>query len=168
MNCCALLWWCVPPQIVTYAIGVGLHSAIDRACLAEFLRSAWSFLDNCLAVECILGSIGTIRLRLQMNMLVDQYVRCTQPKGGTSEEETAELLNNSRLTLIHLVHLCEGDARFAQVAVLYGVPFIVECLCAWSERAAGWETVNDAGRGLVLNLSPHLKRFFTLESTPNE
>jgi len=159
MTCAALLWAIMPPQSITYAIGVGLHSQGNYADLVKLLRTSWSFLDAGCAVECLIGDVGAMRLRLQMEMLVGQLERCKK-SSGLSEEEDKQPLENARKTFQRLYSMCEGDSRFAQVAVIYGVAFMAESMCAWAEKASGGEATAQEAQRLVQMLNPHVEQLF--------
>jgi hypothetical protein len=160
LNCCALLWEVMPAQSVTYAIGVGMHSVKKSSHLLEVMKGAWQLLDKVRAVECLVGEVGTIRLRFQMDALADLFGDTLDVKLDTKEEDLKAIIEKCRLTFIRLCSLCEADKRFAQISVLYGCAFIVENMCKWSETKANADGMTKEGRALIKAMEPHLVQLF--------
>mmetsp|Transcript_60990 Transcript_60990/g.124438 ORF Transcript_60990/g.124438 Transcript_60990/m.124438 type:complete len:148 (-) Transcript_60990:99-542(-) len=125
----------------------------------RFLRAAWSLFDKTRVVECSIGSVGTVRLRLQMEALADSRLLC---EGATTDlEEARPMITKMGQTAIRLATVCSADARFAQVAVLYGTTFMVERLL-WRLQAITGEgsILLDPFEDLVRVLKPHLSKLF--------
>lgn len=160
LSSCQLLWSSIPPQTITYAIGISLHSVGSRKLRSKIIRTAWSLLDKARAVDCILGKLGTKRLRLEMDTLLDQFNRSLHVGKGEDAEDLAPFLDKVRLTMVHLQSICEAESRFAQVAVLYGIAFIAEVMCTWAEQTEAGASLAKATRDLSRALSPHLQQLF--------
>jgi len=157
---CQIFWSSMPPQTITFAIGAGLHSVGSRKLRSKIIRAAWLLLDKAKAVECIVGVIGTTRLRLEMDMLLDQFNRSIHFGKDTDAEELEPFLDKVRLTMVHLQTICEADTKLAQVAVLYGVAFIAECICTWAESTAGGVKLASSTRTLLRIINPYLCQLF--------
>jgi len=160
VNSCALLWSALPPQSITYAMGIAVHSVKRNSLLTKLLRAAWTLLDGGLAVECTMGPVGTMRLRMQMDMLVDHFSQCTDFSRLFTEEDQIQFLNKTRLTLIRLRNMCQSDPRFARVVALYGVAFIAESMCTWFQQYPGAEAMTIAARELAQSLCPYSASLF--------
>jgi len=160
LNCTRILWLSVPPQSVSYAIGVAVHSARRGFRLLRIVQTAWSLLDATSAVECIMGPVGLTRLRSQMDALIDQFARCGSFESDAATEELAQLVHSTQITLVKLNNMCESDSRFAQTVTLYGVAFITEGVCTWSQTLSDAQDLTAAGRDLLQTLLPHLTQLF--------
>jgi hypothetical protein len=160
VTCCNILWKFLPPQAITYAIGVGMHSVRNHDRLTKLLRASWSLFEQGRAVECICGEIGIMRLRMQMDMLADQFARCTSHDKDSDKTKRAQFLEKTKLTLVHISSMCESEPRFAQVAVLFGVAFITDSMCSWADSMDDGEDLSAAGRSLATTLRPHVTELF--------
>lgn len=162
LNCCRILWESLPPQSITYAIGVALHAGCEKTCSTKIIQTAWSLLDKAHAVESMIGNIGISRLRLQMDMFVDLFARSLYLETTNEEGDRNLFTKEIQMTMIRLKSLCVGDSQFAQVCALYGVPYIVEYMSLWSMKDGfdGAEKIAQAGHDLLETLRPHLTRLF--------
>jgi len=75
-------------------------------------------------------------------------------------DELREFLEKTKLTVVRLQNLCEADERLAQVAVLYGVAFIAECMGTWADTVVDGTALSRAARELMRVLKPHLAHMF--------
>eukprot|EP00928_Gymnodinium_smaydae_P017263 TRINITY_DN16600_c0_g1_i1.p1 TRINITY_DN16600_c0_g1~~TRINITY_DN16600_c0_g1_i1.p1 ORF type:complete len:798 (+),score=164.77 TRINITY_DN16600_c0_g1_i1:58-2394(+) len=159
LRCCMLFWSSVPAQTVVFALGFGLQTITSGGDVLRFLRAAWSLLDRTRAVECYVGSMGTGRLRLQLEALADSRLLC---EGVADDPETVRpLIAKTGQTTVRLRTVCEADARFARVAVLYGATFMAERLLWRLEGLCGKGSLElEPYLDLVHVLNPYLKELF--------
>jgi hypothetical protein len=168
VTCCNMLWNILPPQAITYAIGVGMHSVRNHDCLTKLLRASWSLFEQGRAVECMCGDIGIMRLRMQMDMLADQFARCPSYDKDSDKTKLAQFFEKTKLTLVHISSMCESEPRFAQVAVLFGVAFITDSMCSWADSMDDGEALSAAGRSLATTLRPHVTQLFQQQGFAEE
>jgi len=102
-----------------------------------------------------------MRLRMQMDMVIDQLSQCLDAGRVFKEkEDEVRFLDTAQKTFARLCSLCETDAHFAEVAVLYGVAYITETMCSWSKDNPGGEAMTQEAQHLVKILHPHLEKLF--------
>jgi len=148
----------MPPQCVTYILGVGMQTLHVGPDLLKLLRAAWSLFDQMRIVDCKIGSVGaTARLRIQM----DEITGILGEKPIEDPDELELLITKKQQIIARLLILCQAVPELSQIAAPYSVSFMVERLLWGIKAVANGNNISlDPFHDLLSELEPHVHKLF--------